>query len=169
MAPKKAPAARRTKGVAKSKARAAPTKPARNHNKRGVGLKFNAESYELIARCTAQTRIRYAPNPKRPGSKSFDRYKRYEKCHTVGEALKHCKPADLLWEYERGYLKLLGGPMSDRPACMLPPSKDPAIKILQKFRGPQGCSIKMDPAVRKKLADVARAFDWDLDQLHEEA
>merc|ERR1719440_391299 len=98
---------------------------ARKHNQRGTGLKFNASSYELISRFTAKTRVKYAPNPKRPGSKSFDRYAKYENAKTVAEALKHCKPADLLWEYERGYFKVVGGPMADKPACMSPTSNDP--------------------------------------------
>jgi len=141
----------------------------REHSKRGTGLKFNAESYDLISRFTGKTRIEYAPNPKTPGSKSFDRYAKYQNAKTVAEALKHCKPADLLWEYERGYLKVLGGPMADVPACMAPPSSDPVIKTLAKFRGPNGCSIKMDPEVRKKLAALAQEFGMDLDKIHEEA
>jgi len=141
----------------------------RNQNQRGTGLKFNVESYDVISRFTSKTRIKYVPNPKTPGSKSFDRYKKYEKCNTVGEALKHCKPADLLWEYERGYLKVLGGPTADMPACMAPPSDDATIKILAKFRGPNGCSIKIDPEVRKKLAALAKEFGMDLDKIHEEA
>lgn len=59
--------------------------------------------------------------------------------------------------------------MADRPACMSPPSDDPTIQTLAKFRGPQGCSIKMDPSVRTKLAKYAKQFDMDLDQIHEEA
>jgi len=141
----------------------------RNVNARGTGLKFKAESYDLISRFTGATRIRYAPNPKTVGSKSFDRYKKYQNAKTVKDALKHCKPADLLWEYERGYLKVLGGPMADKPACLSPPSTDPTIQVLAKFRGPQGCSIKMDPDVRKKLATLAKLYGMDLDKLHEEA
>jgi hypothetical protein len=144
-------------------------KQKRQSHERGTGLKFNASSYELISKFTAKTRVKYAPNPKTPGSKSFVRYAKYEKSKTVGDALKHCKPADLLWEYERGYLKVLGGPMADVPACMAPPSKDPVIQILAKFRGPNGCSIKMDPEVRKKLAQLAVEFGLNLDKIHEEA
>jgi hypothetical protein len=144
-------------------------KKAKQHAERGTGLRFKAESYELISRLTSKTRVKYAPNPKTPGSKSYDRYKRYEKAKTVGEALKHCKPADLLWEYERGYLQILGGPMNDKPACMGPPSSDPAVQILAKFRGPQGCSIKMDPDVRKKLVKYASEYGLDLDKIHEDA
>lgn len=141
----------------------------RQHTERGKGLKFNLESYDIISRLTSKSKIKYAPNPKTPGSKSFDRYKRYQNAKTVGEALKHCKPADLLWEYERNYLKILGGPMADRPACMSPPSSDPVIQTLAKFRGPNGCSIKMDPELRKKLTKYSKIYGMDLDAIHEEA
>jgi len=146
-----------------------PVKDTKEQSKRGTGLKFNATSYDFISRFTGKTRIKYAPNPKTLGSKSFDRYAKYQHAKTVAEALKHCKPADLLWEYERGYLQVLGGPMADKPACMSPPSDDPTIKILSKFRGPQGSSIKMDPEVRAKLEALAKEYDMDLDQINEEA
>jgi len=155
--------------VIKTKAVQAKVQAVREHSARGTGLKFMAESYDLISRCTAKTRVKYVPNPKTPGSKSFDRYKKYENSKTVADALKYCKPADLLWEYERGYLKILGGPMADKPACMSPPSSDPVIKILSKFRGPQGCSIKIDPATRAKLKKYADMYGMDLDKIHEEA
>jgi len=158
----------KTSAAGVKKDSAAPSKD-RQHSKRGTGFKFNASSYELISRFTGKTRIKYAPNPKTPGSKSYERYKLYEKAKTVAEALKYCKPADLLWEYERGYLQVLGGPMADKPACMSEPSKDPVIQILAKFRGPQGCSIKMDPEVRKKLTKLSKEFGMDLDEMHEEA
>jgi hypothetical protein len=137
--------------------------------KRGDGLKFHASSYDLISRFTGKTRIKYAPNPKTPGSKSFDRYKKYQNSKTVGEALKHCKPIDMLWEYERGYLKVLGGPMAKKPACLSPPSDDRTIQILARFRGPNGQSIKIDPEVRNKLTALANEFGMDLDQIHREA
>jgi len=144
-------------------------KKERQRSERGSGLKFKVDSYELISRLTGKTRVRYVPNPKTPGSKSFDRYKKYENAKTVADALKHCKPADLLWEYERGYLKILGGPMAEKPACMAPPSSDPVIQILSKFRGPNGCSIKMDPDLRQKLSKLAKEFKLDLDAIHAEA
>eukprot|EP00931_Biecheleriopsis_adriatica_P093863 TRINITY_DN67589_c0_g1_i1.p1 TRINITY_DN67589_c0_g1~~TRINITY_DN67589_c0_g1_i1.p1 ORF type:complete len:431 (-),score=110.63 TRINITY_DN67589_c0_g1_i1:64-1320(-) len=144
-------------------------KKERQRSERGSGLKFKVDSYELISRLTGKTRVRYVPNPKTPGSKSFDRYKKYENAKTVADALKHCKPADLLWEYERGYLKILGGPMAEKPACMAPPSSDPVIQILSKFRGPNGCSIKMDPDLRQKLSKLAKEFKMDLDAIHAEA
>jgi len=143
--------------------------PVKNRTARGTGLKFNASSYELISRFTAKTRVKYAPNPKAPGSKSFARYAKYQNSKTVADALQHCKPADLLWEYERGYLQVLGGPMADVPACMAPPSDDPVIQTLAKFRGPNGCSIKMDPAIRQKLTVLAKEFGMDLDKIHEDA
>jgi len=136
---------------------------------RGFGLKFNASTYDYISRFTGKTRIKYVPNPKTPGSKSFDRYKKYQNSKTIGEALKHCKPADLLWEYDRGYYKVLGGPMAAKPACLSPPSDDPAVQILAKFRGPNGASIKMDPDVRKRLSGAAKEYGMDLDKIHEDA
>jgi len=144
-------------------------KVGRQLTKRGTGMKFATESYELISRFTSKTRVKYAPNPKRPGSKSFVRYAKYENAKTVGEALKHCKPVDLLWEYEHGDLKVLGGPMAEQPACVAPPSTDPAIQILAKFRGGAGNSLKMDPATRKKLRGFAEKFGLDLDEIHEGA
>merc|ERR1719305_1393884 len=52
---------------------------------------------------------------------------------------------------------------------MGPPNSDKSVQILAKFRGPQGCSIKIDPEVRKKLATYAKRYGMDLDQIHEEA
>jgi len=63
----------------------------------------------------------------------------------------------------------VSGPMADVPACMAPPSDDPVIKTLAKFRGPNGCSIKMDPAIRQKLTVLAKEFGMDLDKIHEDA
>jgi len=165
------PAAMKKQAVMKSKtlSKVVDIKTQKQHSERGKGLKFNASSYEVISRLTGKTRIKYAPNPKTPGSKSFDRYKLYQNAKTVGEALKHCKPADLLWEYERGILKIEGGPMADKPACMSPPSTDPAIQILAKFRGPNGCSIKMDPDLKKKLEKYSKDYGMDLDKIHAEA
>merc|ERR1719264_400140 len=52
---------------------------------------------------------------------------------------------------------------------MSPPSDDPVIQVLAKLRGPQGWSIRMDPAVREKLTALAHEFGMDLDRIHEEA
>lgn len=157
---------KKAQGVSKEVSKDTPVK---NHSTRGTGLKFNASSYEFISRFTAKTKVKYAPNPKGAGTKSFARYALYENSKTIAEALQHCKPADLLWEYERGYLKVVGGPMADVPACMAPPSDDPVIRTLAKFRGPNGCSIKMDPAIRKKLNALAEEFGMDVDKIHEDA
>merc|ERR1712232_163871 len=73
----------------------------RNQIKRGSQTRYDTSSYAVIARCTGKTRVSYAPNPKYTGTASFDRYAKYENAKTVGEALKHCRPADLLWDYEK--------------------------------------------------------------------
>jgi len=59
--------------------------------------------------------------------------------------------------------------MADKPACLAADSKDPAIRILSKFHGARGNTIKMDPAVRQKLTKLAREYNMNLDKIHEEA
>eukprot|EP00971_Amphidinium_carterae_P153560 3044447-Amphidinium_carterae.1 len=50
------------------------------------------------------------------GSKSHLRYESYSVAKTVGEALAlHCYPADWCWDYERGFLKVVGGHIRDEP------------------------------------------------------
>lgn len=137
-------------------------------SQRGTGLKFNVSSYEFIVRLTGKTRVRYVPNPKQLGTKSHARYAKYQNSKTVADAVKHCKPADLLWEYERGYFKVFG-PVAQTPAWMNPDSPDPVVRLLSKFHGPRGNSIKMDPAVRKKCEHLAKQYGMDLDEIHDDA
>jgi len=62
------------------------------------------------------TKLKYGPNQKRPGSKSHPRYERYMCAKTVGEALSlGAYPPDLLWDYERGFYEVVGGPTRDEP------------------------------------------------------
>lgn len=78
--------------------------------------KFKSETYELLIRWTASTEIRYRPHAKSPGSKSSIRYESYAAAKTVGEALKFGSyPADWCWDYERGFIKFIGGPVRDEP------------------------------------------------------
>jgi len=86
----------------------------RRKSERGEGLKFKLETYFAINKFSPGTKIKYAANPKSPSSKSFTRYAGYEKAKTIGEALKMgSKKADLFWELERGYYKVLGGVRSE--------------------------------------------------------
>mmetsp|Transcript_69094 Transcript_69094/g.182519 ORF Transcript_69094/g.182519 Transcript_69094/m.182519 type:complete len:509 (-) Transcript_69094:171-1697(-) len=77
---------------------------------------FRDETYERITRWTAETRIAYRPHAKAPGSKSHLRYEKYSSAKTVGEALRvGSYPMDWCWDYERGFIKVLGGPMREEP------------------------------------------------------
>jgi hypothetical protein len=148
-------------------------KKVRQHSERGNGLKFSLEAYETVSKFTPQTKIKYGPNPKTKGSKSFDRYAKYMKAKTIEEAVKlGSKPADFLWEYERGLYKVVGGPMSDMPGCLRgkkPSEMTACEKVLASFKGPPGHSLKMSPERRALCEKLAKEFGMDLDKLHQEA
>merc|ERR1712176_76646 len=58
----------------------------------------------------------YRPHAKAPGSKSHVRYEKYSRARTVKEALALGSwPADWCWDYERGFIKVVGGRMRDEP------------------------------------------------------
>mmetsp|Transcript_35734 Transcript_35734/g.81993 ORF Transcript_35734/g.81993 Transcript_35734/m.81993 type:complete len:499 (-) Transcript_35734:156-1652(-) len=79
-------------------------------------MQFKDETYSTVTRWTADTKIKYRPHAKSPGSKSHLRYESYSVAKTVGEALAlHCYPADWCWDYERGFLKVVGGHIRDEP------------------------------------------------------
>jgi len=74
------------------------------------------ETYMEITRWTAQTQIRYRPHAKAPGSKSHVRYEKYSRARTVAEALKLGSwPADWCWDFERGFIKVVGGRRREEP------------------------------------------------------
>jgi len=76
---------------------------------------YRDETYEIITRWTAETKIAYRPHAKAPGSKSHVRYEKYSQARTAAEALKLGSwPADWCWDYERGFIKVLG-PVRDEP------------------------------------------------------
>eukprot|EP00418_Pyrodinium_bahamense_P099847 CAMPEP_0179048352 /NCGR_PEP_ID=MMETSP0796-20121207/19666_1 /TAXON_ID=73915 /ORGANISM="Pyrodinium bahamense, Strain pbaha01" /LENGTH=343 /DNA_ID=CAMNT_0020744821 /DNA_START=92 /DNA_END=1119 /DNA_ORIENTATION=+ len=77
---------------------------------------FKDETYSIVTCWTAETRIQYRPHAKAPGSKSHLRYEKYSRAMTVGEALELSSyPADWCWDYERGFIKVLGGFVRDEP------------------------------------------------------
>jgi len=76
---------------------------------------YRDETYEIVTRWTAETKIKYRPHAKAPGSKSHVRYEVYSKAKTVAQALKLGSwPADWCWDYERGFIKVIG-PVRDEP------------------------------------------------------
>lgn len=56
--------------------------------------------------------LEVAPNPKKPGSSTFERYKHWEVGITVAEAMRRgLTRADVNWDIERGFVKI-GPPTS---------------------------------------------------------
>lgn len=79
-------------------------------------MSFRDETYFQITRWTAETRVAYRPHAKAPGSKSHLRYERYSRARTVGDALRlGSYPVDWCWDYERGFIRVLGGKMREEP------------------------------------------------------
>jgi len=77
---------------------------------------YRDETYEEITRWTEKTKIAYRPHAKAPGTKSHVRYEGYSKARTVGEALKLGSwPADWCWDWERGFIKVVGGARREEP------------------------------------------------------
>jgi len=77
---------------------------------------YRDETYEIVTRWTAKTRIQYRPHAKAPGSKSHVRYEKYAAATTVGQALElGSYPIDWCYDYEHGFIKVLGGPIRDEP------------------------------------------------------
>mmetsp|Transcript_16688 Transcript_16688/g.39025 ORF Transcript_16688/g.39025 Transcript_16688/m.39025 type:complete len:489 (-) Transcript_16688:80-1546(-) len=80
---------------------------------------YRDETFEIVTRFQASTRIAYRPHAKSPGgahgSKSHVRYEKYAKAKTVGQALRlDCFPVDWCWDYERGFIKVISG-LRDEP------------------------------------------------------
>lgn len=86
------------------------------HEKGRSHTLYREETYMEITRWTSETKIRYRPHAKAPGSKSHTRYEKYSKARTVKEALNLGSwPADWCWDYERGFIKVVGGRRRDEP------------------------------------------------------
>lgn len=75
---------------------------------------YNDSTMQEVCCWTAGTRIKYAKNPKR--GKSFARYNKYMKATTPAKALEYgSKPQDLFFDFEHGYIKVLGGSRRAKP------------------------------------------------------
>jgi len=71
-------------------------------------------TYKEVLCWKADTRIKYAPNPKR--GKSFIRYAKYAKAKTVAEAMERgSKAIDLFFDFEHGFIKVVGGSRRAKP------------------------------------------------------
>lgn len=77
-------------------------------------MTYKDKTYKTVCCWTADTRIKYVPNPK--SGKSYIRYGGYENSKTVGESLKNGSfPLDLLFDYQTGLLSVVGGPVRKTP------------------------------------------------------
>jgi len=115
------------------------------------------ETYMEITRWTSDTKIQYRPHAKSPGSKSHIRYEKYSKAKTVAEALKLGSwPADWCWDYERGFIKVVGGRLRSEPID----STEAETKNLD----------EVDRVVAKWfIREAARMLGMTLDQLRDDA
>jgi len=92
------------------------------------------ETYMEITRWTAETQIQYRPHAKREGTKSFVRYEKYMHAKTVGEALELGSfPADWCWDWERGFIKVVGGKIRDQPLNPMDKYKDENLTEVDKI------------------------------------
>merc|ERR1719499_281990 len=88
---------------------------------------YRDETYEIVTRWMATTKIEYRPHAKAPGSKSHVRYEEYAQATTVAQALEIGSwPADWCWDYERGFIKVLG-PVRDEPIDISEHTEDGAL------------------------------------------
>jgi hypothetical protein len=130
--------------------------PLAQRGERGKGLKFNCTTFQTVSQFQPGTKIKYGPNPKTAGSKSFTRYAGYAKASTVGESLKMgSKLADLCWELERGQYKILGGVRSEsaEKAALGEKWFGKAQKMLKCFNGPRGLNTNLNnPKAAEALA-----------------
>jgi len=75
---------------------------------------YKVETYKEVLRWTADTKIKYGPNPK--SGKSQIRYEKYAKAKTVAQAMEFGSyPQDLFFDYEHGYITVLGGTRRKQP------------------------------------------------------
>lgn len=130
-------------------------------SERGQGLKFKLETFATVSAFTPGTKIKYGPNPKTAGSKSYTRYAGYAKAKTVGESLKFgAKIADFLWELERDQYKVLGGARTEAQEvdAIGQAAYTRAKNVLSAFNGPRGLSMRMDDP--KAAEELAKEEAW---------
>eukprot|EP00928_Gymnodinium_smaydae_P098543 TRINITY_DN9187_c0_g1_i1.p1 TRINITY_DN9187_c0_g1~~TRINITY_DN9187_c0_g1_i1.p1 ORF type:complete len:441 (+),score=85.65 TRINITY_DN9187_c0_g1_i1:59-1381(+) len=133
---------------------------------RGSGLKFSLETYQAVGSFKPGTRIKYGPNPKTPGSKSYDRYELYRNAKTVGESLKcGSKVEDLLWELARGQYTVLGCERSELKEKQIlgQNAYDKAQAALARFVGPRGLAFNIHD--KRAAEQLKQEEEWRLDRI----
>mmetsp|Transcript_13902 Transcript_13902/g.24097 ORF Transcript_13902/g.24097 Transcript_13902/m.24097 type:complete len:467 (+) Transcript_13902:36-1436(+) len=82
----------------------------------GATCPYRDETFEIVTRWTKDTKIRYRPHAKAPGSKSHIRYEKYSKAKTVGQSLAlGSYPIDWVFDYEHGFIEVTGGHIREEP------------------------------------------------------
>lgn len=75
---------------------------------------YKEDTYKEVLRWTAETKIKYAPNPK--SGKSKIRYAKYMRAKNISQAMAlGSYPQDLFFDFEHGYIKVLGGFRRQKP------------------------------------------------------
>lgn len=77
---------------------------------------YKAEIYGELCRWSGATAIEYTPNGKADKPKSAGRYNCYAVAKTMEEAISlGSRLADILYDYEKGLLRRVGGPRREQP------------------------------------------------------
>lgn len=94
---------------------------------------YRDETYEIVTRWMAETRMYYRPHAKSPGSKSHVRYEVYSQATTVGEALAAgTLPVDWCWDYERGFIRVAeDGPVRTEPVDIAQCTPDDQARLTE--------------------------------------
>jgi|Transcript_91206 hypothetical protein len=134
---------------------------------RGTGLKFALKTYQTIGAFKPGTLIKYGPNPKSIGSKSYARFEGYRHAKTVGESLKcGSKVADLLWEFERGMYTVIGGERSEAKEIQAIGQQafESAKKSLAAFNGPRGLAFNIHD--KRAAGQLEKEEAWRLAKIN---
>lgn len=107
--------------------------------------KYSERTYLIVKKCNKDTRVHYVENGKRAGTKSAERYEKYCKAKTIGEALElGSRMEDLVNDIEHKLLKVIRSHTqaeSDDEESLLPKSasndKSSVERMLSRIRGPK--------------------------------
>jgi hypothetical protein len=121
---------------------------------------YKATTYAACGLWQADTKVKYNANPK--SGKSFDRYAKYEKARTIEESLNlGSKPEDLLFDYEKGHLNILG-PLRKAPLnpFKLKPADFSNLRDADRILIRYGC--RHDPKAKKGGSEHIRNLETSL-------
>lgn len=128
---------------------------------------YKADTYAASALWQAGTKVKYNANPK--SGKSFDRYAKYEKAKTIEDSLKlGSKPEDLLFDYERGHLNILG-PLRKAPLnpFKLKPADFSELRDADRILIRYGC--RHDPTAKKGGSEHIKDLEANLKEYRKQS